>query len=112
MLRFHLASGVRLAQVAFAPLAGALAVAIGLSHDPAATLRALASALAAPRLGAGPLAAVLAIGIAIAAWAAPRLAFSTSGWIRHLPSSAAAHRRAAALALPRRSCRSSRAARC
>ncbi len=88
-----------MAQVAFAPLAGALVVGVGLSQDPAATFRAVASALAAPRLGAGPLAALLAIGVAIAAWAAPRLAFSTSGWIRHLPSSAAAHRRAAALAL-------------
>jgi hypothetical protein len=99
VLRFHLASGVRLAQVAFAPLAGAMVVAIGLSQDPAATLKALAAAVAAPRLAPSTLAALLGVGAAIAAWASPRLAFSTSGWIRHLPASAVGHRRAAALAL-------------
>ena len=99
MLRFHLASGVRLAQRAFVPLAGALVVAVGLTQDPAATMRAIAAAVAAPRLSGGVIAALLAAGGAIASWAAPWLALSTSGWIRHLPASAVAHRRAAALAL-------------
>jgi hypothetical protein len=99
MLRFHLASGARLAQRAFVPVAGTLVVAVGLTQDPAATTRAIAAAVAAPRLSGAVIVALLAAGGAIASWAAPRLAFSTSGWIRHLPASAVAHRRAAALAL-------------
>jgi hypothetical protein len=99
VLRFHLASGVRLAQRAFAPLVGVLVVAVGVSQSPAATLRAMAAAAAAPRPSASTLGALVAIAVAIAAWAGPRLAFSTAGWIRHLPASAVSHRRAAALAI-------------
>lgn len=99
LLRFHLTTGVRLALRAVVPLAGAFVVGIGLTPDAGATLRRIALEVSAPRPSAGTLAAMLLVGFGLAAWAAPRLAFGTSGWIRHLPAAATAHRRAVAAGL-------------
>jgi len=76
------------------PAAAALTALIGLSPDPAASLKTMAAGLSgASGSSAMPL-LLAAIGGGIAAWAAPRIGHGTIGWIRHLPADTGAHGRA------------------
>lgn len=99
ILRFHLGAGVRLALRSSAPIVVPFLAIVGTSDDPPATLTALASSLVSTKAEPMSLAGFAAIALGLASWAAPRLAPSASGWIRHLPAGEASHRRAALLAL-------------
>lgn len=99
VLRFHLQSGVRLALRAMVPLLVPFIAAVGLSPYPSAFIASLAVCLTTASTDPVILAIQAATSIGVAAWAAPRLTHGTSGWIRHLPVTGAAHRRSIAAAL-------------
>ena len=70
----------------------------GRGHElrPNAALQGLARGAASPDGGvAVPLLLAMA-SLMVAIWGAPRLAYGTSGWLRHLPAGDTAHRRALA----------------
>jgi hypothetical protein len=101
LVRFHLRVGARLALVVLAPVVAFACGAAGffqvdfLRHL-AATV--FGSGSAGGRGGSsGVLLATLALGVA--AMAAPRVCRGLDGWVRHLPVSGGAHRRAATLAV-------------
>jgi hypothetical protein len=92
LLRFHLASGARLAQVAAVPLSGAAVVGIGMQENPAAVIEQIAASIAGPSPSLFAIAVMSFLGLGLALWAAPRVALGSDGWIRHLPLSRAQHR--------------------
>jgi hypothetical protein len=94
LLRFHAASGLRVALRGPLPAAVVLTAAVGMQDEPGAVI--LAASLAVMGPGGGLLAAamVAAAAIGMAGWAQPRLKPGVSGWIRHLPADAGDHRRA------------------
>ena len=91
LLRFHLASGARVAMAAAVPLAGAVTVVIGLQPSPARTVEQIVSAIAGARPSFAGIAALGALAFALALWAAPRVTLGSDGWIRHLPVSRIHH---------------------
>jgi hypothetical protein len=97
LLRFHLAVGVRLAMRVFVP---AITAAVGggmlLGND---FLTSLARVLFGPGSAGGSSAMVAVLCLGAAAAAAPRICRGLGGWLRHLPVSGLAHRRAAGLAI-------------
>jgi len=91
LLGFHARAGARLAMRTGVPAAALLTAAIGLG--PGGTLQAVARDLASVS-GSPAFALVLAVVAAgMAAWAAPRVCHGSTGWMRHLPADARAHRR-------------------
>ncbi len=99
LARFHLHVGARLALIAAAPLAGLPLLLVLLQQDPNAALRGAASWLLGPSPGPGPGLALGLVCLTLASWAAPRVTAGLAGWARHLPVSAAHHRRSALVAL-------------
>jgi hypothetical protein len=99
VLRFHLRSGVRLALRAMVPLLVPFIAMVGLSESPSGFIASLAVRLTTASPDPFVPVILAATSIGIAAWAAPRLTNGISAWIRHLPVTAAAHRRSIALAL-------------
>lgn len=99
LLRFHLATGARIALRASVPLAAVFVVAVGLSEEPELALRRLAARVAADPPDAALALGLLALAVGLAGWASPRVTLGLGGWIRHLPASSAAHRRAAGVAV-------------
>jgi len=99
LVRFHLRVGARLALRAAAPLAGLPFVAALVQQDPAGAVRDAAGRLLGPARGPAPGVFLVAFGLALASWAAPRVTAGLGGWPRHLPVSAVTHRRAALVAL-------------
>lgn len=99
MLLFHAGSGARCALRASVPLAGAATLLVGLEPVPEAVIAGAARDLVAPGGPGGAGALLGAVALGLAAWAAPRIAPGHAGWMRHLPVTAATHRRAATLAL-------------
>lgn len=99
LLRFHAASGLRLALRGPIPVAAALTAGLGLQSDPGAAIAQAARALAGT--GGSRAAGIVAAGAAlvISSWAAPRLTPALFGWIRHLPAEGRSHRRALIAAL-------------
>jgi hypothetical protein len=91
LLRFHLASGARVALAAAVPLAGIAVVGIGLQENPGRFLEQLATSIAGRPISPFAVAALSALAFGLAAWAAPRVTLGSSGWIRHLPLSRAQH---------------------
>lgn len=92
MIRFHLASGTRLALRGAVPLAGGIVVAIGMSPDPGRTFEAIAIHSTTLRFPGSPAPAViLALCLAISFHAAGRLSPGIRGWLRHLPVSSRSH---------------------
>jgi len=91
LLRFHLASGARVALAAAVPLSGLAVVGIGMQDNPAKSLELIAMAIAGPSPSASAVAGLSAIGFGLAFWAAPRVTLGSGGWIRHLPLSPAQH---------------------
>jgi len=97
LLRFHLAVGARLAMRVFVPVVTA-AVGGGflLGND---FLTSLSHVLFGAGSAGGSAATVAAICLGAAAAASPRICRGLGGWLRHLPVSGAAHRRAAGIAI-------------
>jgi hypothetical protein len=97
---FHLAVGARLAMRLFLPVMIAAASAVMLFGGQAVQFLATVAALCfGGDRGGGSAALVSACCVAGAATAAPRVCRGLDGWLRHLPATAAAHRRSAALAV-------------
>jgi hypothetical protein len=94
LLRFHLAAGARVALRTLVPVAVAVVAAAVMYGSPAVVIGAVVVLLypASVSIGSAVLAAVVCV--AIAASSAPRLTLGLTGWVRHLPASAVAHRRA------------------
>lgn len=97
LLRFHLAVGARLAMRVLAP---AVAAAVGggmlLGND---FLTTLSHVLFGVKSSGGSGLFVAAIFLGVAWEAAPRVCRGMAGWMRHLPVSGVAHRRAAGIAI-------------
>jgi hypothetical protein len=97
LLRFHLAVGARLAMRVFVP---AITAAVGggflLGND---FLTSISHVLFGSGSAGGSAATVAAICLGAAAAASPRICRGLGGWLRHLPVSGAAHRRAAGIAI-------------
>jgi hypothetical protein len=91
LLRFHLASGARVALAAAVPLAGAAVVAVGLQENPAKSLEQLATSIAGRSFTWSAIAGMSTLAFGLALWAAPRLTLASAGWIRHLPISRTQH---------------------
>lgn len=94
LLRFHLRVGVRVALRTLVPLAAGVVSAAVMYGSVTAVLAPVAALLFPRQHSIG--AALLAVALlsAVAAACAPRLATGLSGWLRHLPASGVAHRRA------------------
>ncbi|HEX2224812.1 MAG TPA: hypothetical protein VHN15_11460, partial [Thermoanaerobaculia bacterium] len=96
LLRFHLGVGARLAARVLAPVVvGAVGGAMLLGVDFQGTLAKVLFG-AGRAGGSGPVMFLLCLGAASVA--APRIGRGLDGWLRHLPVSGTAHRRAAAVA--------------
>jgi hypothetical protein len=91
LLRFHLASGARVALAAAVPLAGVAVVAAGLQENPAKSLEQLATSIAGRSFSWSAIAGMSALAFWLALWAAPRVTLASAGWIRHLPMSRTQH---------------------
>ncbi len=99
LLQFHLRSGLRVAMRALVPLVVALTAAVVLQGSPLVII-AITRAIflpAEPAIAAALLEALTLISLTMAS--APRLTRGLGGWIRHLPASGAAQRRAACAGL-------------
>lgn len=99
ILFFHGRAGIRLGLRAVAPLVG-FAIAWTLFQDsPASFVDDVAAAAFAARVpGLAALPIVLAAFV-LPAWARNRLSYGSAGWLRHLPVSSTASRRAMLIAL-------------
>jgi len=100
MLWFHITSGARLSLRGAAPLVGGIVLTIGMSHDPGATLEAVAhhlTTLEHPGSPAPLFALALCTGLAL--FAERHLAPGVRGWLRSLPLSGRSHSRSLLLAL-------------
>ena len=87
LYRFHLVSGGRLALRAWTPVIGAATIGVGLQPDPAASLAAVAGALAGPARWRPTWILVGIVFAASAVWALPRVTLGARGWMSHLPAS-------------------------
>ena len=97
LTRFHVSVGARLAMRALVPaIVGAVAGGMLLGDDFLATL---AHSLFGPASSGGSWVMVALITLGAASMAAPRICRGLDGWLRHLPVSGLAHRRAAVLAV-------------
>lgn len=97
LLRFHLSVGARLAMRVFMPV---IVTAVGggmlLGND---FLTSLSRMLYGARSAGGSAAMIAAACLGAAAVASPRISRGLGGWLRHLPVSGVAHRRAAGIAI-------------
>lgn len=97
LLRFHFAVGARLAMRALVPLiTAAFGAGMLLGTD---FLTSMARVLFGERSSGGTAVLFAAVFLGAAAEAAPRVCRGLGGWMRHLPVSGLAHRRAAGLAV-------------
>ena len=97
LLRFHLAVGARLAMRVFVPvITAAVGAGFLLGND---FLTSLSHVLFGAGSAGGSAATVAAICLGAAAAASPRICRGLGGWLRHLPVSGVAHRRAAGIAI-------------
>src|SRR3954469_16369647 len=97
VLRFHLAVGARLAMRVLVPLVTAgFGAGMLLSTD---FLGSLARSLFGAGSGGGSAVVIAALCLGAAELAGPRICRGLNGWLRHLPASGLAHRRAATLAI-------------
>jgi hypothetical protein len=95
LVRFHLRVGARLALRVLAPVVAFACGAAGFFEKD--FLRNLSAILFTGRGSSGLLVAAISLGVA--GTAAPRICRGLAGWVRHLPASGVAHRRAATLAV-------------
>ena len=96
LLGLHARAGVRLAWRAAIPVFTAPTLAVVMSADPNAALQGLARGAASPEGGVAVPLLLAVASLIVAIWGAPRLAYGTAGWLRHLPAGDTAHRRALA----------------
>jgi len=97
VLRFHLAVGTRLAMRVLVPLVTAgFGAGMLLGTD---FLGSLARSLFGVGTGGGSAVVIAALCLGAAELAGPRICRGLNGWLRHLPASGLAHRRAATLAI-------------
>ncbi len=97
VLRFHLAVGARLAMRVLVPLVAAgFGAGMLLGND---FLGSLARSLFGAGSGGGSAIVIAALCLGAAELAGPRICRGLNGWLRHLPASGLAHRRAATLAI-------------
>jgi hypothetical protein len=97
LLRFHFAVGARLAMRALVPMiAAAFGAGMLLGTD---FLTSFAHVLFGARSSGGSAVLIAAMFLGSAVEAAPRICRGLGGWMRHLPVSGLAHRRAASLAI-------------
>ncbi len=97
LLRFHFAVGARLAMRLLLPLiTAAFGAGMLLGTD---FLTSFSRVLFGERSSGGSAVLTAAVFLGAAAEAAPRICRGLSGWMRHLPVSGLAHRRAAGLAI-------------
>src|SRR5437763_9216753 len=97
LLRFHFAVGARLAMRLLLPLVtAAFGAGMLLGTD---FLTSFSRVLFGERSSGGSAVLTGAVFLGTAAEAAPRICRGLSGWMRHLPVSGRAHRRAAGLAI-------------
>lgn len=97
VLRFHLAVGARLAMRVLMPLVTAgFGAGMLLGND---FLGSLARSLFGAGSGGGSAVVIAALCLGAAELAGPRICRGLNGWLRHLPASGLAHRRAATLAI-------------
>ncbi|MFL6196352.1 MAG: hypothetical protein ACJ75H_19385 [Thermoanaerobaculia bacterium] len=97
LLRFHLSVGARLAMRTLVPvIAAAFGAGMLLGPD---FLTSLARIVFGERSRGGSTVLIAAVLVGAALEAAPRVCRGLDGWLRHLPVSGVAHRRAAGLAL-------------
>lgn len=97
LLRFHLAVGARLAMRLLLPLiTTAFGAGMLLGTD---FLTSISHVLFGERSSGGSAVLLAALFVGTAAEAAPRVCRGLAGWMRHLPVSGLAHRRAAALGI-------------
>ncbi|MFY9821988.1 MAG: hypothetical protein WAM82_11445 [Thermoanaerobaculia bacterium] len=97
VLRFHLAVGARLAMRVLVPLiAAGFGAGMLLGND---FLVSLARSLFGVGSGGGSAVVIAALCLGAAELAGPRICRGLNGWLRHLPASGLAHRRAATLAI-------------
>jgi hypothetical protein len=95
LVLFHLRVGARLALRVLAPVVAFACGAAGFFEKD--FLRNLSAILFTGRGSSGLLLAAISLGVA--STAAPRICRGLTGWVRHLPASGVAHRRAATLAV-------------
>jgi hypothetical protein len=98
LVLFHVRVGARLSLLAAAPLSAAPVVGILLQQDPGAALRGAARWLLGAPADPGAGLALALVCLTLASWATGRIAVGQAGWLRHLPVSETAQRRAALLA--------------
>ena len=98
-LLFHVRAGIRVAIRRSPPLFCAIIAVILFQDSPTAFVVSLAEAVYASRPSVGAVFPYACIAFLLAWWASARLSLGLNGWIRHLPISNAAHRRALILAL-------------
>jgi hypothetical protein len=97
LLRFHFAVGVRLAMRLLLPLiTAAFGAGMLLGTD---FLTSISRVLFGARASGGTSVLIAALFLGTAAEAAPRICRGLGGWMRHLPVSGLAHRRAATLSI-------------
>lgn len=97
LLRFHLAVGARLAMRVFMPvIISAVGGGMLLGND---FLTSLSQMLYGARSAGGSAAMIALVCLGAAGVASPRICRGLGGWLRHLPVSGLAHRRAAGLAI-------------
>lgn len=97
LARFHVSVGARLAMRALVPaVVGAVAGGMLLGDD---FLVTLAHSLFGPESAGGSWVMIALAAMGAASMAAPRICRGLDGWMRHLPVSGLAHRRAAVLAV-------------
>ncbi|MGH9870692.1 MAG: hypothetical protein ACREAA_21355 [Candidatus Polarisedimenticolia bacterium] len=99
LLRFHAASGLRVALRGPLPAAVAVTAWLGLQSEPGALIAQAAGGLVGRGGSVVPAAVATGIAFLMSAWAAPRLRAASRGWIRHLPAGSSDHRRAMMAAL-------------
>lgn len=99
LLIFHMRAGVRIAVRSFAILFSTILAILMLDVNPAGVVKGYAAMIFADRATISGRGMVAALAFLLPALAAPRLAHSLSGWIRHLPFNGTQNRRGMAAAL-------------
>ena len=100
LLRFHVASGGRVASRNAIATIGLIIIVLGSAPDPFVWMRFLALGVAGTGAGSGPLIGLTLIACGLARDGVPRLTLGLGGWTRSLPIDGVQHRRGVMHGLP------------